>query len=188
MKNAIILHGNGNTPDGNWFPWLKKQLEKNGHEVWVPQLPNSEMPNAKDYNELLLGHGFNFNKDTILVGHSSGAVSILNLLQELPTDIKIKAAYLIGAFEAELGVQSRTKLFPKPFEFERIKSHCGKFIFIHSDNDPYCPLKGAKFLAEKLDGALVVEPGQGHFNLEASPKYNQFPKLLSLIDKTLGNT
>jgi uncharacterized protein len=183
MKNAIILHGTGNTPEGNWFRWLEKELQKRGYEVWLPQLPDAEMPNAGKYNKLLLNNGFDFNNETILVGHSSGAVSILNLLQELSENVEIKASFLVGAFRGPLNNAARSELFPKSFDFEKIKSRCGKFIFIHSDNDPYCPLDDAKFLTGKLDGELVVESGQGHFNLEAGPQYNKFPLLLTLIDK-----
>jgi predicted alpha/beta hydrolase family esterase len=183
MKNAIILHGTGNTPEGNWFRWLEKQLQERGYEVWLPHLPDAEVPNAEKYNKLLLNHGFDFNKETILVGHSSGSVAILNLLQELPDAAKIRASFLVGAFKGPLGRDTRSELFPKPFDFEKIKSRCGKFVFIHSDNDPYCPLEDAEFLSEKLGGELVVEKGQGHFNLETGPQYKQFPLLLELIDK-----
>jgi predicted alpha/beta hydrolase family esterase len=188
MKNAIILHGTGNTPEGNWFRWLEKKLKERGYNVWLPQLPNAEMPNAEKYNKLLLSHNFNFNDDTILVGHSSGAVSILNLLQELPSSIRIKAAFLVGSFEKPLDVSARSELFSKSFDFEKIKSRCGKFIFLHSDNDPYCPLVGAQFLAKMLDGELTVVPGQGHFNLETGPQYKEFPQLLELIGETLEDT
>lgn len=185
MKNAIILHGTSNTSKGNWFQWLKKQLEDHGYDVWVPDLPDADIPSAEKYNKLLLGGGFDFNQETILVGHSSGAVSILNLLQELPEGIKIKAAFLVGAFEGPLGKETRSELFPKPFDFAKIKSRCGKFIFIHSDNDPYCPLQGAELLTKKLAGQLVVKSGQGHFNLEASPDYKEFPVLLNLIEESI---
>jgi predicted alpha/beta hydrolase family esterase len=188
MKNAIILHGTGNTPEGNWFRWLEKELKQRGYDVWLPQLPDAETPDAQKYNKLLMNHGFNFNNQTILIGHSSGAVSILNLLQELPKEVLIQASFLIGSFKGSDDVDARSKLFPKPFDFEKIKSHCHKFVFIHSDNDPYCPLSDAEFLSEKLNGELVIEPGQGHFNLEAGPQYKEFPLLLELIDKTAGNT
>jgi predicted alpha/beta hydrolase family esterase len=181
MKNAVILHGTGNTPEGNWFSWLDKELTKLGYEVWLPQLPDAQTPNAEKYNKLLLNHGFDFNDETILVGHSSGAVSILNLLQELPENIKIKASFLVGAFKGPLGKETRSELFPKPFDFEKIRSRCSKFVFMHSDNDPYCPLADAKYLSEKLGGELHVEKGQGHFNLEAGPQYKEFPLLLEII-------
>lgn len=178
MKNAVILHGTDNTPEGNWFRWLEKQLRDRGYAVWLLQLPDAAIPNAEKYNRFLLNHGFDFNNETIMVGHSSGAVAILNLLQELSEDVKIKAAFLVGVFKGPLGRETRSQLFPKPFDFEKIKSHCRKFVFIHSDNDPYCPLDDTKFLSEKLRGSLIVQPGQGHFNLETGPQYKQFPLLL----------
>jgi uncharacterized protein len=183
MKNAIILHGTANTPEGNWFRSLEDELQKLGYEVWLPQLPDAQLPDAQKYNQLLLNHGFDFNSQTILVGHSSGAVSILNLLQELPQGTKIKAAFLIGAFKGPLGKENRSSLFPKPFNFEKLKSRCNKYIFIHSDNDPYCPQQDAQYLSKMLGGELKVQKGQGHFNLEAGPQYKQFPYLLELIKK-----
>jgi len=40
-KDAIILHGTMGSPEGNWFPWLKSQLE-NDYNVYVPQFPTPE--------------------------------------------------------------------------------------------------------------------------------------------------
>ena len=122
MKNAIILHGTANTPEGNWFRWLERELKNAGYDVWLPQLPDAQMPNAQKYNDFLLNHNFDFNDETIMVGHSSGAVAILNLLQELPDRESIGAAFLVGAFKGPLGKESRSELFPKPFDFRKIKS------------------------------------------------------------------
>ena len=57
----------------------------------------------------------------------------------------------------------------------------GKFTFIHSDNDPYCPLEHAKYLAEKLSGELIIRQGQGHFSTTTNPEYTQFLFLRDLI-------
>lgn len=184
MKQALILHGTDASPSNNWFTWLKEQLEADDYKVWLPQLPNSATPNTKTYNEFLLSNpDFTFNEETILVGHSSGAVEILGLLQYLPDDTRVKAAYLVSAFRNDLGWDALTGLFEEPFDFEKIKAKADKFVFFHSDNDPYVPLNQAQYLAEQLDGELIVQPSQGHFNTELSESYQEFPVLLEEIMK-----
>src|SRR5579862_6380225 len=133
MKNAVILHGTDASPDDHWFRWLQGELEERGYSVWLPQLPGAERPSAQRYNKFLLNGGFGFNEDTILIGHSSGAVSILNLLQVLPGNFMIKASFLVGAFRGDLGWNALKEIV-EPLDFDKIKSRCGKFIFIHSDD------------------------------------------------------
>lgn len=86
MKQALILHGTDATPQSNWFIWLKGKLEKDGYKVWLPQLPNSDTPNTKVYTDFLLSEpDFTFDDETIIIGHSSGAVEVLHLLQNCQT-------------------------------------------------------------------------------------------------------
>lgn len=183
MKRALILHGTDASPAHNWFTWLKEQLEQEGYAVWLPQLPNSATPNTKTYNAFLLSNpDFVFDDETILVGHSSGAVEIFSLLQHLPEDVRIKAAYLVSAFKDDLGWDSLIGLFEEPFDFEKIKTKAGKFVFLHSDNDPYVPLEQAQYLSEQVGGELIVKTGQGHFNTELSESYRALPGLLAEIE------
>ncbi len=182
MKNALILHGTSNNHQGNWFPWLKKELKKRGYQVWVPDLPSSDKPNAKIYNKFLLGNkDWKFNRESVIVGHSSGAVEILSLLQNLPHDVVVKKCIFVGVFKDNLGEEIFDGLFEEPFAFKKIKKHANEFIFVHSDNDPYCPLGHAQYLSRELGGKLIVKKGQGHFNLERGPQYRKFPFLLKLI-------
>ncbi len=185
MKNALILHGTGDCPKDNWFEWLKNKLEKENYKVWLPQLPDASKPNIQKYNQLLLSNtDWNFNQESVLVGHSSGAVAILGLLQNFPQGKKVDVCYLIGSFKDDLGWDSLDELFLKPFDFELIKTKANKFIFIHSDNDPYCPLKHAQYLSNKLGGELIIKPGQFHFSIgSAGQKYKEFPFLLETILK-----
>ncbi|MEI6498507.1 MAG: alpha/beta hydrolase [bacterium] len=183
MKNALILHGTGNNSQGNWFPWLGDELRLLGWKVWVPNLPDSDAPNTKKYNDFILSnHDWKFDDQSFLIGHSSGAVAILGLLSVLPETVKVDTCILVGSFKDPLGVSKLNDLFEVPFDFEKIKKHAKKFIFIHSDNDPYCPLDHAQYLAQKLGGELIIIKGQGHFNLENGQKYKQFPELLQLIN------
>lgn len=179
MKNALILHGTDNTPAGNWFTWLGGELQKQGYMVCVPQLPQSAKPNVHRYNHHLLHEtGFDFNSESILIGHSSGAVAILCLLQALPDDVQVDACYLVGAFTEELP----SELFLNPLNYELIKQKAKKIVLIHSDNDPYCPLHFAETLRDRLDAELIVKKGQAHFSLGTfGESYRQFPFLLNLI-------
>ena len=184
MKNALILHGTKGSSTGNWFQWLKGKLEEKGYTVWVPDLPGAEAPNVKRYNEFLLSGDFVFNEETLVIGHSSGAVEILGLLQALPKTTKIRAAILVGAFMDNLGEENLNGLFEEPFDFETIETHADKFIFIHSDDDPFCPVEGAKYLADMLDAEFILKSGQKHFSVgTAGDAYKEFPLLLEVIEK-----
>src|SRR5664279_4804219 len=103
MKNAIILHGTDATSKDNWFPWLRKELRNDGWKVWVPDLPKANKPNIERYNKFLFANKeFHVDQETVFIGHSSGAVAILGLLQELPADVVVDRAILVGAFNKDL--------------------------------------------------------------------------------------
>ncbi len=182
MKNALILHGTSSSSEGNWFPWLKKELEERGWKVWVPDLPHADKPSIKRYNEFIFGNKeWKFNKDSVLVGHSSGAVAILGLLQHLPENTIINVCILVSGFKDDLGWPSLKELFDERFDYEFIKKRSRKFILIHSDNDPHVDISHAKFLSEKLGGKLIILKGQGHFNLDSNVSYKEFPFLFQLV-------
>lgn len=186
MNNILVLHGTDANSKSNWFPWLQSKLKERGHRVWVPDLPRADKPNIERYNNYIISNkDWDFNEGSIIIGHSSGAVAILGLLQALPEDTKVDTCILVGSFKDGLGWDSLDSLFEEPFDFEIIKARSKRFIFIHSDNDPYCPLEHAEYLSGKLDGELIIKEGEGHFTLGKDPKYDKFPFILEVLDETL---
>lgn len=189
MKNALILHGGGNKSKGNWFPWLEEQLKKKGFRVWVPDLPNSDVPNKKGWLGAIFSNSdWKFDKDSIIVGHSAGGTLIFRILEQLPEDVWINKAISVAG-PVQLGIkpeyfQYKQDLVKDTFDWEKIKTSCKQFYFIHSDNDRYeCGIDQGKILQEHLGGKLVFRPGEGHFNLEQGEYYREFPLLLELIEK-----
>lgn len=188
MKNALILHGAGNTSQGNWFPWLKSELEEAQFEVWSPDLPNSDYPDKESWLKTVFQSDFSFNDQTILIGHSSGATLILRILERLPKNSKIHKAILV-ATPVELGskpeyFQYKKSLVVDDFNWLKIKNSAQSFYFIHSNNDQYdCGESQGELLHKNLGGELIVQKGEGHFNLEAGDKYAQFPLALELCLK-----
>jgi uncharacterized protein len=186
MKNAIILHGTLGSPDGNWFRWLKTELEQLGMDVWLPELPNAQQPSLKEWQEFVQNEcPFVMNEDTLIVGHSSGAILAIILAQA--STQKIGAIVDVSVFhDNSLQWEPNSRLFDVPFDWVAIKNSVDKLVFIHSDTDPYVPLDQAQFVADKTSAEMIVIPGQGHFNLEQNESYKQFPQLLKILkDKRL---
>ncbi len=184
VKQALILHGTDGKPDSNWFMWLKNLLEARGYDVWVPLLPENHTPNRRTYNEFIFSSGKDFS-DGIVVGHSSGAVSVLNMLMD-PRCPKVRAAVMVGAWAhnegTDLDREQFKDLFPeKGFDFEAIRSKAEHMLFLHGDDDPYCPIEQARWLAEQLQADIVVVPGGHHLGA----KYNELPVLLESLEQRI---
>ena len=184
MKQALILHGTDGKPDSNWFPWLKTKLERQGYAVWIPLLPDNHAPNRQTYNDFLLGGEYDF-ADSLVIGHSSGAVEVLNLLMDERCP-KIKLGVMVSAWDHGVpeGMDAKpfVDLFPKNgFDFATIKNKSDKLAFLHSADDPYCPLEQAEYLAKNLDAPLTVIQNGGHLGNQ----FPQFPQLWQVIDDSL---
>ncbi|MEI6533200.1 MAG: alpha/beta fold hydrolase [Candidatus Roizmanbacteria bacterium] len=186
MYNIIVLHGTMDNSQSNWFPWFKSKMDFR-HKVWIPDLPGSNKPDPRKYTEFLLKNADRlYDERTVVIGHSSGAVEVLYLLQHMPEHIRIKAGILIGVFKdrvpKSLQWDALTDMFPEEFDFEKIKKHAEKIVYIHSDNDPYCPLEHAEYLMKHTGGELKLFKGYGHFSLSSGIQFSQFPEILDIID------
>jgi uncharacterized protein len=182
-KNAIILHGTMGSPEGNWFAWLKSELEARGIETWLPELPHPEHPSLREESEFVRANcPFAIGSDTLVIGHSSGAILALILAQQNAEPIGGVVAVSVFHDNA-LNWVANDRLFDLPFDWRAIKANTPQLLFIHSDNDRYVPLDQAKFVADHCATELIVVPGQGHFNLEQSADYVRFPKLMDILSE-----
>lgn len=185
MKKAVLLHGTDGSPKDHWFPWLKKELEENGYEVFAPTLPENHTPNRVVYEEYLKKSDWDFS-DNLLIGHSSGTTTILNLLMAdwFP---KVKASVLVGTFlnkdllnEQEWYTPGQfDSLFVQEFNVEKIKSKCPEFIFVHGDNDHACDYDDAKEFCQKLDGDFITIKNGAH--LSGSSGITEIPEVVEKL-------
>jgi len=188
MKRAIILHGLQSTSNSNWFQWLKTQLEAEDYKVWVPDLPGADHPEAGKWVAYLLRSSWDFNQ-SLVIGHSAGAVTALYLAQSLPPTIRLRGVVAVSAFlpvspDHEL-YSDLQDLHSMPFDFEKMKAGCDNFLFVHSDNDRYCPLEGAIDLAKQTGGQVSLLREGGHFSASENPVFVAFPRLLQMMKKHL---
>ncbi|RTK94971.1 hypothetical protein EKI60_00735 [Candidatus Saccharibacteria bacterium] len=184
-KRATILHGTSGNPNEHWLPWVKHQLEQAGYEVYAPLLPDNDRPNQKTYEQFLQKSGWDFS-DNILVGHSSGATTALNLLlsEWFP---HAKAVVLAGTFLNEkwtkdLGVfpaGNFDDLFIHDFDSAKLTAQADTFYFVHGDNDPYCDIEDAKQLCQQVQGTFIAMPGGHH--LGGSSGITELPELIARL-------
>lgn len=180
MKNALIVHGTNGHSKENWFPWLAGEIQQKGFHVYVPDLPQPETPSIPVWNSFIR-RKWSFDNDSIIIGHSSGAVATLGLLQELPINVKVNKVLLVAGFTTDLDWDVLHELFTYSFDWQTIKSRAKKFVLFHSDDDPYVPLWHGEKLKKLLGAKLILMKGQKHFSVSTDPKYTIFPKLLEKI-------
>lgn len=170
-KRVFIVHGWDGTPKANWFPWLKKELEIKGFEVYVPQLPDPGNPRIYNWVPKLAKTVGKADEQTYFVGHSMGCKTITLYLESLPKNIKIGGAVFVAGFFKRVtgldgpGVPETIKHWlGAPIDFKKTKSHLAKSITIFSDNDPYVPLDNQDDFHNKLCSKIIIEHQKGHFN------------------------
>ncbi len=179
MKNAIILHGTGDKNTDFWFPYVKEKLEEKGYEVWLPQLPNAEKSNIRDWLSFVLDNG-KFTNETVLIGHSAGSQLILSILEKIT--VQIKQAILVSGYAESVRVTSDSEV-RADLDWKKIKQNAQDIIFINSDNDPWeCDDKQGRIMLDKLGGTQIIRKGEGHMGSTTHKQpYKEFPLLIKLI-------
>ncbi len=178
---TVILHGTKGSPDGNWFPWLKEQLETKAHDVYVPKLPTPENQSKTSWCKELDAQAPIFDKDTILIGHSCGATYLLHILEVLKEPVA-KSIFVSG-FLDELGIPEYDELnstfIKHDFNWKKIRENAGEIHILHGDNDPYVPLEQAHKLSKHLKAEVNIIKDGGHLNSESG--FTELPQALNAI-------
>jgi len=176
---AMIIPGNGNTDmSENWFPYVKGELERLGIEVIAENMPDPDLA-RKEYWLPFIKAKIGNDNETILIGHSSGAVAILRFLEEN----KCKLAVLVGVYHTDLNYESEKKsgYFGEPWKWDNIKENADRIIIFASRNDPHIPISEPFFIKEKVNAEYHEYFDEGHFGVDANK--TEFPEIITLVKK-----
>ena len=185
MVNVFIIHGTEGSPEGNWFPWLKTELEKLGCKVFVPKFPTPENQSLSTWLKTFEEYKHFVDENTIFVGHRLGPAFILSVIESLKKPVK--AAFLVAGFLGLIGNEyydSLIKSFTtRKFDWSKIRKNCRSFYTISSDNDPYVSLEKGRELAKNIGAEIIMVKNGGHLNKESG--YTKFTLLLEKIKEEL---
>jgi predicted alpha/beta hydrolase family esterase len=181
MTNAIFIPGNGggSTKD-NWFPYLKIELEKLGVSVIDADFPDSTLARESYWLPFLKKLGADEN--TILVGHSSGAVAAMRFAEKN----KILGSALVGACYTDLGVENEklSGYYNHPWNWKAIKNNQKWIALFASTDDPWIPIYEPRFIHDQLDPEYFEFTDQGHFGGDYDKE--TFPELLAVIKNKIN--
>lgn len=181
MKTSkiILIHGN-QTLRWNyaWMPWVKNELEKLGLEVIGETFPDSIIAREKYWVEFLEKRVF-ADENTILVGHSSGALCAMRYAETH----KILGSVLVSAAHTDQNdeLEKQSGYFDNPWNWDTIKANQQWICQFGSTDDPYIPIKEMRHVHKMLNTEYQEFTDRGHF----FQNQNTFPELIDVIMKKL---
>lgn len=179
MNNYIIIHGSFGSKDGNWFPWLKKELENRNLDVEVPQMPIG-VGNQNFDNWANVLDNLNINENTTIIAHSIAPVFICKYL--IKRKIKVKKLIFVCGFNNYSGIDSEYDAVNEPMfldNLKEVKNYCDDIICFYSNNDPYVKFEVEKDFADTISNEQHIINGGGHINSEGG--YNEFKDILNVL-------
>ncbi len=179
MNNYIILHGSFGSKDGNWFPWLKSELERQKKNVYVPQMPvGVGYQNFNTWSEEL--SKLTIDENTTIIAHSIAPVFVCKYL--INNRIKVKKLIFVCGFNNYLGIDPDFDAVNESMFFnnlEDIKKYCDDIVCFYSDNDPYVKFAVEKEFADTISNRQVIIKNGGHINAESG--FTEFTEILKEI-------
>lgn len=183
MKKAAIIHGAKGSPNSNWFNAISPELKSDGFEVFIPQFPTPQGQTLENWLNHFHSQVGKMDQDSLLIGHSVGAVFVLRLLEKLESPIS--TAVLVSGFTGTLGLPEYDNLnesfISEPFNWNQIRRNAKHFICFNGENDPYVPFEQGQAIADSLGVKNHVIKDGGHLNSEFG--FSTFPQLLSELTK-----
>ena len=168
---VILIHGNGGSTAGDiWLPWLERELTRLGLEVINQTFPDNVKARSAFWLPFLEELGADAN--TILIGHSSGAVAAMRHAETH----ELAGSVLVGVCHTDLGDsgEAASGYYREPWQWQRIRENQPWIGVFGSVDDPCIPISEARFVAAQLKCSYFEFTDRGHFMDAELPEVLQF--------------
>lgn len=184
MAKVIFIPGNGgSTTHDNWFPNVQSALEQHGFEVIAAEFPDSQLARKSYWIPFLLNE-LKVDHNTILIGHSSGAVAAMRLAEKH----QLLGTILVGACYTDLGIEMEkvSGYYNRPWNWEAIRNNQQWIALFASQDDPWIPIEEPRHIHAKLNCEYHEYTNQGHFGGDYVK--SDFPELVLAILRNCKKT
>src|SRR3989344_3730499 len=202
----LIFHGSYGSSQGDWFPYLKNQLELINQEVIAPQMPVENLSeitkldekNAKAKNQNLNNWLEYFKKnsykliknkkDIVFIGHSLGSIFILQAVEKF--NIQLDSAIFVSPFlEVPTNKDNwqydlvNESFYKTDFDFVKLKKFIPVSYVVYGNDDPYIKKEYVVEFGSKMNSSFIeVKRGK---HLDAEFKFFSFPLIFELCKTRL---
>jgi len=160
MARVILIHGNGGcTAADAWYPRVEQECAALGLTVVNQTFPDNVKARAAIWLPHLEALGADAN--TILIGHSSGAVAAMRYAETH----RLLGSILVGVCHTDLGDsgEAASGYYGAPWQWERIRKNQQWIAVYQSTDDPHIPVREARFVAAQLKCSYFEFEDRGHF-------------------------
>lgn len=182
VKKIVIVPGNGcaDVLNSNWYGAFASAAKAAfpQYEVVLRNMPDPYVARESVWIPFLKDV-VGVDEDTVVVGHSSGAVCAMRLLETT----KLRGVVLVATCHTDLGDENEkaSGYFDRVWPWEDIKKNANFITQYHSNDDPLIPVEEARHVAAQLNGAsheYIEMENHSHF-------FSMFPELLENLKKRL---
>lgn len=177
MPKVILIHGNGGCTAGDiWLPSVERELAASGLDVINRTFPDNVKARARYWLPFLEELGA--DDQTILIGHSSGAVAAMRYAETH----QLLGSVLVGVCHTDLGDagEAASGYYDAPWQWDRIRSNQRWIGVYQSSDDPLIPVAEARFVAAQLKCSYFEHSDRGHF-IDS----REFPELVAFVRRQL---
>lgn len=180
MVRAIIIPGNGGAAypaplSGNFYLDLANALTSSNLFTDVHSLSMPDPHRAR--RSVWVPHiheKFGLTKETIVIGHSSGAECAMRLAEEN----KLYGIVIVAGCHTDLDEpnEAASGWYPPSggnWDFDAMISNCKFIKQFHSADDPFIPINEAQFIADRTKSDFTTFTDRGHF-FTPTPEINDF--------------
>src|SRR2546422_478500 len=120
IMRIMLVPGNQNADVNSeiWYPWITKELEKLRMKIIAKNMPDADLA-RREYWLPFIEKKLEGDEDSILIGHSSGAVAALRFA----ATHRLLGIILVGAYHTTLGDEKEkaSHYFDEPWNWNQIK-------------------------------------------------------------------
>ena len=151
LPRVVIIPGNGcsSVLNSNWYRFMQKELLQTNKfsEVILQDMPDPFQARESIWLPFIRNQ-LKLDGNTIFIGHSSGAVAGLRILEET----KLLGCVLVAACYTDLGDKGErlSGYYNRPWKWDKIKSNSEWILQYHSLDDPFIPIQEANHIAASV--------------------------------------